>query len=97
MQIQIHGCPRLRQRIAVGAAVAVIGAAVPAAGLAQPRVGVAVNAGTQATATAFTTRATLALHREDGDLRADYGVDAGALIDLGASVRLWRQVGLGVG
>ena len=97
MQIQIHGCPRLRQRIAVGAAVAVIGAAVPAAGLAQPRVGVAVNAGTQATATAFTTRATLTLHRENGDLRADYGVDAGALIDLGASVRLWRQVGLGVG
>ena len=97
MQIQIHGGPRLRQRIAVGAAVAAIGAAVPAAGLAQPRAGVAVNAGAQATATAFTTRATLTLHRENGDLRAYYGVDAGALIDLGASVRLWRQVGLGLG
>ena len=97
MQIQIHGGPRLRQRIAVGAAVAAIGAAVPTVGLAQPRVGVTVNAGAQATATAFTTHATLTLHRENGDLRADYGVDAGALIDLGASVRLWRQVGLGLG
>ena len=97
MQIQIHGCPCLRQRIAVGAAVAAIVATVPAAGLAQPRAVVAVNAGAQATATAFTTRATLTLHREAGDLRADYGVDAGVFIDLGASVRLWRQVGLGVG
>ena len=43
-----------------------------------------------------TTRSTLSLYREDGDLRADYGVDAGAFIDLGASVRLWRQVGIGV-
>ena len=70
---------------------------MPAVGLAQSRVGVTVNAGTQATSTAFTTRSTLTLHREDGDLRVDYGVDAGAFIDLGASVRLWRQVGLGVG
>ena len=70
---------------------------MPAVGLAQSRVGVTVNAGTQATSTAFMTRSTHTLHREDGDLRADYGVDAGALIDLGASVRLWRQVGLGVG
>ena len=88
---------RVRPRVAVGAAVAVIVAAVPTVGLAQPRVGVTVNAGTQATSTEFTTRATLTLHREDGDLRADYGVDAGAFIDLGASVRFWRQVGLGVG
>ena len=97
MQTRRTGGPRVRHRIAVGAAVAVIVAAVPTVGLAQPRVGVTVNAGTQATATEFTTRATLTLHREDGDLRADYGVDAGALIDLGVSVRLWRQVGLGVG
>ena len=97
MQTRRTGGPRVRPRVAVGAAVAVIVAAVPTVGLAQPRVGVTVNAGTQATSTAFTTRATLTLHREDGDLRADYGVDAGAFIDLGASVRLWRQVGLGVG
>ena len=92
MQTRLTGCPR----VVVGAAVAVIVAAVPTVGLAQPRVGVTVNAGAQTTSTAFTTRSTLTLHREDGDLRADYGVDAGALIDLGASVRLWRQVGLGV-
>ena len=97
MQTPANKCPRLRPRVAVGAAVAVIVAAVPMVGLAQPRVGVTVNAGTQTTATEFTTRATLTLHREDGDLRADYGVDAGTLLDLGASVRLWRQVGLGVG
>ena len=98
MQTQRTGGPRVRHRGAIRvAAAAVIVAAVPTVGLAQPRVGVTVNAGTQATSTAFTTRATLTLHREDGDLRADYGVDAGALIDLGASVRLWRQVGLGIG
>ena len=97
MHTRRTGGPRVRPRVAVGAAVAVIVAAVPTVGLAQPRVGVTVNAGTQVTSTAFTTRATLTLHREDGDLRADYGVDAGAFIDLGASVRLWRQVGLGVG
>ncbi len=97
MQTRRTGGSRVRPRIAIAAAVAVIVAAVPTVGLAQPRVGVTVNAGTQATSTAFTTRATLTLHREDGDLRADYGVDAGTLIDLGASVRLWRQVGVGVG
>ena len=97
MQTRLNGAPRVRPRVAVLAAVAVIVAAMPAVGLAQSRVGVTVNAGTQATSTAFTTRSTLTLHREDGDLRADYGVDAGAFINLGASVRLWRQVGLGVG
>ena len=96
MQTRLNGAPRVRPRVAVLAAVAVIVAAMPAVGLAQSRVGVTVNAGTQATSTAFTTRSTLSLHREDGDLRADYGVDAGAFIDLGASVRLWRQVGVGV-
>ena len=97
MQTRRTWGPRVRQRIAVVAAVAAIVATVPAAGLAQPRAVVAVNAGAQATATVFTTHATLTLHREAGDLRADYGVDAGAFIDLGASVRLWRQVGVGVG
>ena len=97
MHTRLTGGPRVRPRVAVGAAVAVIVAAVPTVGLAQPRVGVTVNAGTQAMSTEFTTRSTLSLHREDGDLRADYGVDAGAFIDLGASVRLWRQVGIGVG
>ena len=38
-----------------------------------------VNAATRTTSTEFTARATLTLHREDGDPRADYGVDAGAL------------------
>ena len=97
MQTRRTGGPRVRPRVAVAAAVAVIVAAVPTVGLAQPRVGVTVNAGTQATSTEFTTRSTLSLYREDGDLRADYGVDAGAFIDLGASVRFWRQVGIGVG
>ena len=77
MQTRLTGCPR----VVVGAAVAVIVAAVPTVGLAQPRVGVTVNAGAQTTSTAFTTRSTLTLHREDGDLRADYGVDAALVHD----------------
>ena len=87
MQTRLNGAPRVRPRVAVLAAVAVIVAAMPAVGLAQSRVGVTVNAGTQATSTAFTTRSTLTLHREDGALRADYGVDAGAFIDLGPAAR----------
>ena len=97
MQTQLTWCPRGRYRLAVVATVAVMVASVPAVGLAQPRAAVTVTVGAQATATEFTTRSTLTLHREDGDLRADYGVDAGAIVDFGASVRLWRRVGLGVG
>ena len=37
MQTPANKCPRLRPRVAVGAAVAVIVAAVPTVGLAQPR------------------------------------------------------------
>ena len=55
MQTRLNGAPRVRPRVAVLAAVAVIVAAMPAVGLAQSRVGVTVNAGTQATSTAFTT------------------------------------------
>ena len=62
MQTRLNGAPRVRPRVAVLAAVAVIVAAMPAVGLAQSRVGVTVNAGTQATSTAFTTRSTLTLH-----------------------------------
>ena len=56
MQTRLNGAPRVRPRVAVLAAVAVIVAAMPAVGLAQSRVGVTVNAGTQATSTGVGAR-----------------------------------------
>jgi hypothetical protein len=72
--------------------------ALPGAAQAQagPRVTIAVNGGYQPTTTEFGERFTFELDRETASTQVRYPIDAGALFDAGAAVRLWGGLGAGV-
>lgn len=57
---------------------------------------VSVNGIYQATATNFSDNITFIEFVEQGDLDTRYKLDAGPLFDIGGTVRVWRNLGVGV-
>ena len=77
--------------------VTVLGAAVTVAAQQDGRVFISVNGGLQATSTEFADNIVFTEFVEDGDLDASYGIDSGAIIDIGGGVRLPGNLGIGIG
>jgi len=66
------------------------------AGTALRRGYLSINGGYQATSNDFTNSWSLPYYLETESLRSSYSVKPGALIDVGAGVRVWRDLALGV-
>src|SRR5262245_48274662 len=56
-----------------------------------------VNGGYQMTGNDFASTSTFRANVEDGSVTGDYEVKGGPTFDIGAGVRLWRSLGVGVG
>ena len=69
---------------------------LPVTAAAQIGGWVGFNGAAQATATTFTDNVGFIEFHEDADFNADYAVDAGAVFDGGAGVRLANGIGFGV-
>ena len=83
--------------VAAMVSVTVLGAAVTVAAQQDGRVFISVNGGLQATSTDFADNIVFTAFVEDGDLDASYGIDSGAIIDIGGGVRLPGNLGVGIG
>ncbi len=62
---------------------------------AEPRVRAMVNAGYQPSTTSFEDSFTFTLYQETGTTQTSYDLDASALFEGGASVRLWKGLAVG--
>jgi opacity protein-like surface antigen len=70
--------------------------AAPASAQATARVFIGVNGGYQASTTEFDDRFTFTRDQETGTTQTGYPIEAGATIDVGGGVRLWRGLGVGL-
>jgi hypothetical protein len=61
----------------------------------EPRVRAMINGGYQPSTTTFDDSFTFSLYQETGTTEASYSVDAGAIFEGGAAVRLWKGLALG--
>ena len=77
--------------------VAALGSAVTVAAQQDGRVFIHANGGLQTTSTDFADNIVFTEFVEDGDLDASYGIDSGAIIDIGGGVRLPANLGVGIG
>src|SRR5687768_13357260 len=60
-----------------------------------PRLTVLVNGGYQPSTTSFDDSFTFSLYQETGRTEVSYPVDAGAIFEGGAAIRLWRGLAVG--
>ena len=67
----------------------------PLAAQPLPRFAIAVNGGYQPSTTSFDDRFTFDLNRETASVDTSYPVDAGALFDVGVSLRIWKRLAVG--
>jgi opacity protein-like surface antigen len=58
---------------------------------------VSLNAGFRPTETTFDDNVTFTVYAEQGDFDAKYKTPAGPILDVSGGVRLWRNLGVGVG
>jgi hypothetical protein len=61
------------------------------------RVFISVNGGSQASSTDFADNVVFTEFLEEGDFDATYGIESGAIFDIGGGVRLPFNLGIGVG
>jgi hypothetical protein len=61
----------------------------------EPRVRAMINGGYQPSTTSFDDSFTFTLYQETGTTETSYALDAGALFEGGASVRLWKGLAVG--
>ena len=67
----------------------------PLAAQPLPRFAIAVNGGYQPSTTSFADRFTFDLNRETASVDTSYPVEAGALFDVGVSLRFWKRLAVG--
>lgn len=78
-----------------GAATASAQARLPLPPNPEPRVRAMINGGYQPSTTSFDDSFTFSLYQETGTTETSYAIDAGAIFEGGAAVRVWKGLALG--